>query len=422
MEDSDQKRSQTSRSFKFLSFLHPCLFSLVVAFAVTFACYLDLTRGVTESLMGSWGRPSNYLWLWYFFIRAGLRVTGVFGHAPRREEVLSAGVLSAAFFTLVTMICVVLFLGFNAIGRTRVARLVVDPIAGIFLFTVFPLGVLLLPSEGVFDNSYTLWSTTLPLCLLVVAIVAGTVFLTRKWIISTWFLVPLTAYFMFFVWVYYGRYSWKTWGGEAPSKFLTVPFFVTFASAGIAWMFFAQAVRGGQAQIHGYPWTRLLAVTIPLFAVCCIPWLPARSHSVAHPKNMASVSIHLRRTGCFGRCRIYEITIHGDGTVKYEGKEFVRTKGPEITSISRETLTDLLQSFDRAGFSTIDDRAFGVCFDAPRTIITVSADGYTKSLNVDSCLGRSRPKADVLELGEKIDEVVGSRQWVECHGASCVWH
>jgi Domain of unknown function (DUF6438) len=372
--------------------------------------------------MGSWGRPSNYLWLWYFFIRAGLRVTGVFGHAPRPEEVLSAGVLSAAFFTFVIMIWVVLFLGFSTIGRTRAARFLFDPIAGIFLFTVFPLGVLLLPSEGVFDNSYTLWSTTLPLSLLVVAAVAVAIFLTRRWVLPPWFVLPATAYYAFFAWIFYGRYSWKVWGNATPPDLLTIPFFVAVVSAGITWALFARASRRDCTQIDGCSWIQLLAVTIPLFAVCCIPWLPARSHSVAHPKNMASVSIHLQRTGCRGTCRVYEITIRGDGAVKYEGKEFVRTKGPEITSISRETLTDLLQSFDRAGFSTIDDRAFGVCFDAPRTIITVSADGYTKSLNVDSCLGRSRPKADVLELGEKIDEVVGSRQWVECHGASCVWH
>lgn len=136
---------------------------------------------------------------------------------------------------------------------------------------------------------------------------------------------------------------------------------------------------------------------------------------------MNTVNISLKRSSCYGTCPVYGITIQGDGTAKYEGTMFVRTKGPEIAKIPSEILANLLQSFDRASFSTIDDRAFGVCFDAPHTIIKISVDGYVKTLNVDDCFANSKPKSAVIELGRQIDDIVGSKQWVKCLGSSCIW-
>jgi len=119
-------------------------------------------------------------------------------------------------------------------------------------------------------------------------------------------------------------------------------------------------------------------------------------------------------------CPVYEVTIQGDGSAKYEGKRFVRSKGPESVKISQATLANLLGRFDRAGFSTLDDRAFGLCFDAPHTIIGIAVDGYTKTVNIDDCYPNSRPKAGVLQLGKQIDDAVGAKQWVECEGDSCI--
>ena len=76
-------------------------------------------------------------------------------------------------------------------------------------------------------------------------------------------------------------------------------------------------------------------------------WLPARSHSVAHPHDMRSVDISLKRGSCYGACPVYEIRIQGDGSARYEGTTFVRTKGPEIVKIAPQMLTNLLESFDR---------------------------------------------------------------------------
>lgn len=39
------------------------------------------------------------------------------------------------------------------------------------------------------------------------------------------------------------------------------------------------------------------------------------------------VTITLERTVCFGVCPDYVVTVHGDGTVEYEGRNFVAVKG-----------------------------------------------------------------------------------------------
>ena len=36
--------------------------------------------------------------------------------------------------------------------------------------------------------------------------------------------------------------------------------------------------------------------------------------------DLATLTIQLERTGCFGSCPAYSITMHGDGRVEYSGK------------------------------------------------------------------------------------------------------
>jgi Domain of unknown function (DUF6438) len=357
---------------------------------------------------------SNYLWYWYLFLRAGVRLNPIFGPVSPFFWGITRPLL-----TIVLLFGLVFFLALNAVARTRYARLVLDPIAGIFLFAVSPLGVVLLRDPEPYEpGAPTNWFTISS--LLVVAIIAGTIYVTRKWVFQAWVLFPVAAYGAFFAWVYFGRYSWMVVGNVARFDFLNALFFLISASAGPAWIFFVRALRRGRLGVLHYPWRPLLIPSIPLLALCLIPWLPARSHSVAHPKDIRTLSITLRRSSCFGMCPVYEVTIQGDGSARYEGTMFVRTKGPETIKISQLSLARLLERFDRVGFSTVDDRAFGICFDAPHTIIGIAVDGYTKAVNIDDCYSSSRPKAGVLQLGQQIDDAVGTNQWVKCDARNCV--
>jgi hypothetical protein len=425
MEDQSSANSPNSGLPKYLLLFHQLLLSITVAFAAALALLLSLYHRVVGEIY--WRDPSNYLWLWYVFLRAAVRLNSVFGREPtvfgRKSDSLLG--VTIAFLTITFAFGFVILVGLYAVGKTRLARLILDPIAGTFLFSLFPLlpfGLQLLSNPGSYEpGGQSRLTDILPMASLALAIVAGVIYLTREWVFPLWVVFLTALYYALFAWLFFGRNSWMIWGSGAQFDSLKVVFFFVTAAAGTLWIFFARSIRQRRMETSTYAMKRVLSVNVPVLVLCLIPWLPGISHSVAHPKDMSSVIISLKRSGCYGTCPVYEITIHGDGSARYEGKMFVRSKGPEMVKISRETLTDLLQSFDREDFSTIDDRAFGICFDAPHTIITISVDGYTKTADIDDCLAKSKPKSSVLEIGREIDNDVDSEQWVECHGSGCVW-
>jgi hypothetical protein len=68
--------------------------------------------------------------------------------------------------------------------------------------------------------------------------------------------------------------------------------------------------------------------------------LPIRKRSEVHipfPEihDWNSLRITLSRSGCYGMCSTYEIEIHGDGTVLYDGEAHVGTTGRKKVNISQ---------------------------------------------------------------------------------------
>jgi len=55
-------------------------------------------------------------------------------------------------------------------------------------------------------------------------------------------------------------------------------------------------------------------------------------------RDLETVKITLERTECYGFCPIYTLTIQGDGTVVYDGKDFVKTKGRVEITIPKEKI------------------------------------------------------------------------------------
>ena len=56
-----------------------------------------------------------------------------------------------------------------------------------------------------------------------------------------------------------------------------------------------------------------------------------------------STIIKLQRGPCFGPCPIYKVTIYDNGTVIYNGEEFVKTKGKHKINISKEKIRELMK-------------------------------------------------------------------------------
>jgi hypothetical protein len=129
------------------------------------------------------------------------------------------------------------------------------------------------------------------------------------------------------------------------------------------------------------------------------------------------VMISMERSACYGTCPVYTLTIKGDGTLMYEGKDFVKVKGKQVSKISEETVKKLIEEFydidyfsleDSYTYTINDEGIKSVVQDLPTTKTSITIEGKTKS--VDNYYGAPE-KLKVLE--DKIDEMCNSKVWVK---------
>jgi len=119
--------------------------------------------------------------------------------------------------------------------------------------------------------------------------------------------------------------------------------------------------------------------------------------------------ITLERTACFGTCPIYKLTISGDGTVIYEGQDFVQVKGEQTASLSPAQIQDLITAFEQAQFFTLTDYINKDRTDSPSVITSMTLNGKTKTVN--HYYGDDSAPQALFDLESKIDEITNSKQW-----------
>lgn len=126
------------------------------------------------------------------------------------------------------------------------------------------------------------------------------------------------------------------------------------------------------------------------------------------PTDLSGVSIKLERTPCFGFCPTYSVTIHGNGTVDYEGIRFVETTGHKAYQIPVQQVRELVTLVYAFNYFSLDDKYEAPITDLPSAITTVTIGDKTKS--VDN-YGNSGPKLlENLEL--KIDKIANTKELI----------
>lgn len=124
-----------------------------------------------------------------------------------------------------------------------------------------------------------------------------------------------------------------------------------------------------------------------------------------------SLRITLNRSGCYGKCPTYEVDIHGDGTVLYDGKANVRTKGKRVAKISHASLMELVDVFRKADyFSLSESYVYGVT-DNPGYVSSISFDGLSKSVLDYRGRDVGMPQ-DVSDVESAIDRLSGASKWI----------
>ena len=140
---------------------------------------------------------------------------------------------------------------------------------------------------------------------------------------------------------------------------------------------------------------------------------PSSTRNAAFPeiRDWNTLRITLSRSGCYGRCPVYNIEIHGDGTVLYDGTMNVVHKGRHTAKISQASLVELVDFFRRANYFSLHDRYASGITDNPAYETSITFDGMSKS--VLDYVGQSvGMPSTVSDLEAAIDRLSGASKWV----------
>jgi len=118
----------------------------------------------------------------------------------------------------------------------------------------------------------------------------------------------------------------------------------------------AQALRNSRR------WLARVLVCLVAFGLpaCGKKKAPADTTSVdqPHPPDTvpgAQAIATLERTGCYGECPVYRLTVNSDGSVVYVGTRWVKVLGRQVYKLSEAQVAELQTAFERANFSQLRD-------------------------------------------------------------------
>ena len=120
----------------------------------------------------------------------------------------------------------------------------------------------------------------------------------------------------------------------------------------------------------------------------------------------------LERRACFGFCPVYSVEIRIDGSVTYDGREYVVTQGTAAGMLDAQGLRLLREAFQRTKFRDLRDDCCS-CYDLtdqPYAVITL-VDGQSPQTIVDYH-GCEKTPESLRTLEGEIDRIVAIEQWI----------
>ena len=128
-----------------------------------------------------------------------------------------------------------------------------------------------------------------------------------------------------------------------------------------------------------------------------------------------SVVIKLVRVGA-GVNPDYTLTIYGNSTVIYEGRDNVKIKGDVEASISEGKIMELLSEFKDSGFFSLEDNYMTAgAHGKPHTIVSITmptGTGNTITKKITHYHGDKNVPEQLKTLEDKIDEIAGTGKWI----------
>ncbi|HWF02890.1 MAG TPA: DUF6438 domain-containing protein [Candidatus Angelobacter sp.] len=135
-------------------------------------------------------------------------------------------------------------------------------------------------------------------------------------------------------------------------------------------------------------------------------------HHVAAPalRPDSRIAIKLLRSGCFGSCPAYNVTISTEG-ILFEGHGNVGAAGKHTDTVSPKDVRALAQKFIAADFYSMDASYRAGVTDCPTYMLSVVIDGHRKE--VEDYMGSWEGMPAVIEsLEDQVDELARTDRWI----------
>src|SRR6188768_2297444 len=167
---------------------------------------------------------------------------------------------------------------------------------------------------------------------------------------------------------------------------------------------------------------RLLAcLLLVCLAACSKKKAPADTTSIdqPHPPDTVpgvAVIATLERTGCYGECPVYRLTVNADGSVVYVGTRWVKVLGRQVYKISEAQLAELQAAFERANFNQLHDYDKVESTDDDWAHISIRRGSGFK--RVRHYHGDNAAPAALAALEDEFDRIVDSGRLVGVPSAS----
>ncbi len=125
----------------------------------------------------------------------------------------------------------------------------------------------------------------------------------------------------------------------------------------------------------------------------------------------SQITIVLSRTGCFGTCPSYKVSITNEHIV-FEGRGFVVASGRHTAAVDADSVRKLARRFIAADFYSLDASYTALVTDNPTYTLSISVDGRTKQVTdyVGSWVGMP---AVITELEDAVDGLAQTERWIE---------
>lgn len=152
----------------------------------------------------------------------------------------------------------------------------------------------------------------------------------------------------------------------------------------------------------------------PTVTAAAVPAPP----EAAEPAEAGDFQLSLRRGPCFGRCPQYSLRLDGRGRVEFSGERHVAAPGEHRGRADAAALAELIATLRGPELARLKDiyrpgqsGCGTMATDMPSVQLDWTLDG--RSRQIEFYQGCSGAPAALRQLPALVDEVAGSRRWVE---------